>query len=217
MNTKPIIFNSWSIPRIIDGSKGLTRRVMRPQPTVTNVWCNWMDEWATAESQRGEVIDEWRCPYGISGDLLWVRETYWEGGRWALDVYGEEWEWVSSGTVAGYCATDKVPVYTRKHPSIHMPRKASRLTLRVSNVRVERVQNISDLDCWSEGIDEDAWNEAEHYQVGGSPLRGGSPERCVFATLWDSIHGPGAWERNDWVWVVEWDKVWEKNVDEVAT
>ena len=105
--------------------------------------------------------------------------------------------------------------YFTKHPSIHMPRWASRLTLELTEVRVERLQDISNDDCFAEGIDpetDETYLIAEHHQLGGVSLRGGTPERCAYAALWESINGSGSWDANPWVWALSF-RVHHKNVD----
>jgi hypothetical protein len=95
-------------------------------------------------------------------------------------------------------------------PSIFMPREAARLFLSVKSVRVERLHEISEIDAFYEGIDEESEDflQAEHYQEGGSPVQGGSPAVFTFIGLWDRINvkrGYG-WDTNCWVWVVEFEK-----------
>lgn len=89
-------------------------------------------------------------------------------------------------------------------PSIFMLRAASRLTLEITGVRVERLQGISEADCYAEGIEAtDFAAEAEHLQ----PATGVLPGRYAYRALWESINGPGSWAANPWVWVVEFSRV----------
>ena len=99
-------------------------------------------------------------------------------------------------------------------PSIHMPRWASRLTLRIKSVRVERLQEITVADVIREGIDlegehADWFAEGERLQSAGAPMSG---ERYAFMRLWDSINGTGSWDANPWVWVVEFERMENWNV-----
>lgn len=135
----------------------------------------WEGQW-----QNGRVL----CPYGQPGDRLWVRET---------------WAPVPSGPCRPdnpvmYAATVEKPHIWTWKPSIHMPRWASRITLEVTGVRVERLQDISNADCWAEGMCDD--NNPEQ-----------KLNRRWFSELWESINGPGSWEQNPWVWVVEFRRV----------
>lgn len=189
---RPILFSGAMVRAILAGTKTQTRRVMRdPPPSLDPI------------IKDGVVID-WegyrvRCPYGVSGDRLWVRETWQKSGLgWGNDL--------PVGKLH-YRATDsgEWKMYWGKwRPSIHMPRWASRITLVITGVRAERVQEISGRDALAEGVGEpvrtglvyghatDAWNQR------------------AFAALWDSINGamPGrAWDDNPWVWVVEFRRL----------
>ncbi len=95
-------------------------------------------------------------------------------------------------------------------PSIHMPRWASRITLEVTGVRVERLQDISEEDaiaegveCWEERGYDDAQDFYRNYHTGGDLFTA----KASYRTLWESINGPGSWERNDWVWVIEFKRI----------
>jgi hypothetical protein len=93
--------------------------------------------------------------------------------------------------------------WTRPRPSIHMPRWASRITLEIVSVRVERLQDISEADCYAEGIESTEFcEEAERLQ----PATGALPGRYAYRALWESINGPDSWDANPWVWVVEFKR-----------
>ena len=204
MNTKPMIFTAENIRGIRDGRKTMTRRVIKPQPSEGGLeWCTAADGAFGAWQDPLLLLDEHSedggpcqrvCPYGVPGDLLWLRETW---GAWPYMGGGIQTETVR------YRATDNPPDDPhnawRWRPSIHMPRKFSRLTLRVSNVRVERVQDISAWDAMKEGL---------------SP---GTDIIARFEYLINSINGPRGfyWMDNYWVWIIEWDKVWTQNVNDV--
>lgn len=148
---------------------------------------------AVFESSNGD-LGSIKCPYGKPGDQMWVRET------WCPDFEPYQFRYRADGS-------SKVG---RWHPSIHMPRWASRINLEVVSVRVERLQDISDDDAYAEGagdeLDEN-YSAAEHALLGGCPLQAGSPARHSFACLWESINGPGSWEANPWVWVVDFKRI----------
>lgn len=122
------------------------------------------------------------CPYGVKGDRLWVRESCWIDG---------------ATNHVHYCATD-IPNAPKKTPSIFMPRCASRITLEVVGVRVERLQDISAMDCISEGIER---NYVE------DPHANAYQDRQNYKKLWESINGPGSWDVNPWIWVIEFKKI----------
>jgi hypothetical protein len=139
------------------------------------------------------------CPYGVAGDRLWVREA-WKpdnkfkgGGIPRLGItFGEGVQWRAANP-------DQTGPWK---PSIHMPRWASRITLEITKVRVERLQDISEEDAKAEGVD---------YQECG---RIGMPKRshiAGYASLWDSLHGKGAWELNPFVWVIDFCRVGNEN------
>lgn len=171
------------------------------------------------------------CPHGQPGDRLWVREN-WRIGAWnennseiALDYCdGPRKEWVSvpdpgcddgelfsrlwkqstdDAIKAGLLTDDNGNYHweigqspCRLRPSIFMPRWASRITLEITGVRVERLQDISGENCWAEGIECAGW-DSEKY---------GSVTHC-YRDLWESIYGPKSWDKNPWVWVVEFKRV----------
>lgn len=185
------------VRRIICGEKWQTRRLLKPQPNSgpRGEMVSLGGAWALSD---GDLSGLWRCPFGVVGDALWVRETFLAVG--GIDspkcriVYrasndGPD-EWLS-------------PVW---RPSIHMPRWASRITLEVTGVRPERIQDISPADCRAEGIEVFAGDqliEPGHDRVTDAIYRD------QFAKLWNSINakrGHG-WDANDWVWVVEFRRV----------
>jgi hypothetical protein len=203
MITKPILFTGEmvrAIPPRDDGDTGPKTMTRRLSGLKKINECP--DEWkldtilasgnAVFNRGNGCEIKKVRCPYGVPGDLLWVRETYQRLNPCEIRYRADH-----PGLVTTFPWT----------PSIFMPRTESRLTLRVSNIRVERVRNISGVDAVAEGCGQDfaLW---ELLHCGGYKVA-----RTEFIALWNSIHGPGAWERNDWVWIPEWDKVWTQNVD----
>ena len=212
----PILFSGAMVRAILDGRKTQTRRVVKPQP----------DE---VFERSGDVLLAWgeearsvsvQCPYGAPGDLLWVRETHayiWpapvDNGMVYDDEHPEgrpirrdECEVEYRADTGNAYPGDWPPEDARGNseapkwsPSIFMPRWASRLTLRVTDVRVERLQSISEADAEAEG--------AEPILV---PPDGGSCPFCEgFRRLWDSINakrGHG-WDTNPWVWVVSFERV----------
>ena len=189
---RPILFSAPMVRAILAGTKTQTRRVVKGAP----------EDWSPVQPQvyaptivdrhgfeqpgpdafgAGDAQgDHWiRCPYGQPGDRLWVRET-----------------WAQHGVSAVYRADsgDRPAGAGMWRPSIHMPRWASRITLEVTGVKVERLQGISEADAIAEGIP----------QSDVSP-----PDMGVFAyrQLWESINGPGSWDANPWVWCVSFKRV----------
>lgn len=208
---RPILFSAPMVRALLAGAKTQTRRrLAMPEPShelarpptrfdftpafkAHGGWCGFSDDWSR--------VTQWTaCPYGFVGDRLWVRET--------LREYDEGW---------GYAA-DQAPILMRRDDSrypamlswahhketttcvsIHMPRWASRLTLEITDIRIERLQAITNEDAAAEGmrgpmIDRDLDRVVS--QIGLAP-------RDAYAKLWDTINGKRApWSSNPWVWVV---------------
>lgn len=198
MKERPIIFSGPMVRAILDDRKTQTRRVLKPQPA--GLFCGPEVYTPLKVRKNGQEYDgdpvfgiycpdgEWGtvCPYGQPGDRLWVRET-------ALF-----WNSKSGPTkVAAY----KSDGYELEHGErwtspIHMPRWASRITLEIVSVRVERLQDITDADIRAEGIE---------------PDRASNHPRGVYYTSlmasWQSIHGLESWYANPWVWVVDFRRI----------
>ncbi|MCK7547173.1 hypothetical protein ACFPQA_04270 [Marinobacter koreensis] len=186
-NEKPIIFNDEMIRAILGGRKTQTRRIIKPQPEGGAMWT----PFAPQRYVNG-VGNPLICRYGQPGDRLWVRETF--------AVLGDE-----DKHVLHYRATHPIKGSGWK-PSIHMPRWASRITLEITSVRIERLQDISGEDSAAEGVTGPI----------GSPRAYGVVTkqfaRDQFMRLWESINGPDSWHVNPWVWVIEFERIDQKGV-----
>lgn len=210
---KPILFNSEMVCAVLDGRKTQTRRVIKPQPNDNQLFvADYGDgnKLYADENPPQEVM----CPYGRVGDELWVRENtrticYQRGDKFA---YGEH--------CIEYIADKQLVKCPEEHhdwwrhnwhirpsttlPSIFMPRWASRITLEITNIRVERVQEISRADAVAEGISHEVCDHG-HKSVCTAGCR---PEpEYKFRDLWDSINAKRGygWEKNPYVWVVEFE------------
>jgi hypothetical protein len=190
MKERPILFSGPMVRAILAGRKTMTRRVVKPQPyllyrpetykVVVDEYgqARWMDEEGHSEHTRGWDNPAYlECPYGMPGDRLWVRET------WRFGGCGDK----------QYRADGEVPLRCKWKPSIFMPRWASRITLEITGVCVDRLQDISVNDAREEGISE---KECPNWHA-----------VTDFAALWESINGRESWDANPWVWVVEFRKV----------
>jgi len=211
MRERPIIFNADMVRAVLDGRKSQSRRIMRVQPDSAGFesrfiidstkrseigkWC-WAEPGVFVNPLRSALFS---CPFGEIGDRLWVRETFRVHSR-ATDVAtlvykaSEQQSWTQQTHRVPIEKCHKPAVVDKWTPSIHMPRWASRITLEITGVRVERLQDISHSDAKSEGC----W-----YGRGG-----GEPDFAVnpsghFPTLWASIYGEENWQANPWVWVIE--------------
>ncbi len=220
MKARPILMHARSIQNLLAGRKTQTRRILK------NLAYSRVDGIEESEKYPGEFVPwidgeprpSMLCPYGVPGDLLWVRETFCVGydagdGTWtALPFKGCE-----KSRRAFYRATDDDPPDEPQRPwkpSIHMPRWASRLTLRLTEVRVERVQDISDEDCEAEGIERPHTPPPYRDATGELVLPYTRTWHGAFRSLWENTNGAGAWERNDWTWALSFE-VLRENVDAV--
>jgi len=208
MRERPILFAGPMVRAILNGEKTVTRRVMKPQPTPSNMGGH---SWpcpihqtmlhVEQELQNGEGIwgglADSACPHGAPSDRLWVREA------WATDAQVDSIapRELSQGEPIWYPADDHLrqtgcSMMSRGkcRPSIHMPRWASRILLEITAVRVERVQDISDEQALAEGVDQT-----------NTSIPGYARQR--FQDLWESINGAGSWDANPWVWVVEFKRI----------
>lgn len=196
---------------ILDGSKTVTRRIAKPirHPDLGNVYAPGA---LVLEHEPQHVIDRC-CPYGQPGDRLWVRETFAIVPRTAYAcsdgvqqtlrpddphdaaIYRADWSRSNGGI--------------QWRPSIHMPRWASRITLEVTGVRVQRLCDISESDAISEGVRQ--LRDGSECWVGregpGSLVTPWPTARDAFRDLWQSINGLGSWGSNPLVWVVEFKRV----------
>lgn len=196
MKERPILFSAPMVRAILDGRKTQTRRVVKPQfdddATIT------IGEIGTSRgvayvgnSQSGGLVTRVPCRYGQPGDLLWVRETW----RTESDAYNDLSPSLLSGEETilydadGDWSLNKT--VGRGRPSIHMPRWASRITLKITDVRVEHLQSITFNDAKAEGVE---------YE------KGYTDPRLAFLRLWESINGEDSWGLNPWVWVVEFER-----------
>ena len=208
MKARPILFNTDMVKAILAGQKTQTRRAVNAdmaanfdEPRGTE---DVLAGYPFVETEGGYVSALKLCPFGQPGDLLYVRETF---------AICDDNSIHDGGAI--YLASDPCGA-DRWKPSIHMPRWASRLTLEITDVRVERLQDISEEDARSEGIQskpgiaviEGKQTPSPVYFVGGLHPEGSPSE--AFRSLWSSIYSN--WHTNPWVWVVEY-KVHHCNVD----
>ncbi|WP_332102292.1 hypothetical protein [Klebsiella variicola] len=227
MKERGMIFNAEMVRALLSGRKTQTRRIMKVQPESNQLGLllitdstkhsdigkyHWAESNATGNHVRSKLFS---CPFGAVGDRIWVRET------WSSDFanyYPNDRVWyaadnnrqldieVVDGVRGIYSPESDVHVPFRWQPSIHMPRWASRILLEITDVRVERLNAISEEDARAEGI------------IDGGCLNCGEPEPCgcanpepdatdAFAYLWQSIYGQENWNANPWVWVIEFKRV----------
>ncbi len=194
MKERPILFSGEMVKAISANSKTQTRRSIKPQPVKGKPWKDWIID--------PEIMDlpTAYCPYGIVGDRLWVRETFWQPPEitsYMLRLGADTWPDVL------YQADDPdnlelIAWGWKKKPSIHMPKKFARIWLEITGIRIERLHDISYKDVFAEGV-----------QIRNFDLFGDSDHRekvavAHFKNLWNSINFKKyPWSSNPWVWKVE--------------
>ena len=195
MKELPILVCGQMVRPILEGRKTHTRRVVKVAWSGTG----------EALLSQSRIDPAYKCPYGQPGDRLWVRETW--GYSEDLPDGFQDGRHVSRRWLR-YRADGEAADVLRWKPSIHMPRWASRITLEVVAVRVERLQDISEEDAQAEGIELAAALAAFICDTPAMRQERKSAYRSAFVDLWQSINGPGSWEQNPLVWVVEFRRVW---------
>lgn len=193
---KPILFNTEMVRAILDGRKTVTRRVIRWDKVDNALSCPYRRK--NIEIPDDKIIERLcGAPYCMA-DILYVRET------WTIlpGTPGDNFR--PSGVYYYKADGDMRPDRFRDngwHPSIHMPKEAARIFLRVQDVHVERVQEITGAECVREGIPQESLKEVgEAFTVG------------QFADLWDSTVKPSdralyGWDANPWVWVIDFERI----------
>lgn len=179
MKERPIIFSAPMVRAILAGQKTQTRREAKGLIGFTAIG-------QPVTVSRDGFPCEYICPYGKPGDRLWVREA------WAAPHAHDHLvpRWIPRDARIHYAATEDRGGLIWRSP-IFMPRWASRITLEITGIRVERLQDISAVDCWAEGI-------------------GHSPDvdpRHEYTELWESLNGAGSWAANPWVWALAFRRV----------
>lgn len=203
---RPILFSGAMVRAILAGNKSQTRRVVKPQPpsdinlkTITTLSSGYV--YAADYSKLTPILADqqrirWDCPHGQPGDRLWVREawrTTGDGGRVDYlpprDLQPHDVWYEADGSAPGDELTGKL------RPSMFMPRWASRILLELTDVRVQRLQDVSEVDALAEGV------EAGKYA--------GLDRACAraYSDLWEQINGPDSWSANPWVWAITFTRL----------
>lgn len=216
MTVKPIIFSGPMVRALLDGRKTQTRRVLNPQPRRdarrAELYGPSESRQVTFYANSGYPLDSTEVPYAV-GDVLYVREAWRSWLGWDHRPPG----WLEPGRHSIRYEADRYGPegidYGKLRPSIHLPKKFSRLCMEVTRVRVERVQDISDNDAAAEGI---RYAHGSYELEWMTPTARGITRIEDFSDLWDSINAKRGygWDANPWVAVVEWEKVIHQNVDE---
>ena len=236
MAIKPILFNTEMVRAILDGRKTCTRRVIKPQPDEKHTYPLGFVTDSTekkevgcfgfAANEYGVSIQYVKPPYRYApGDILYVRETFawcpcWDCGFDTIPngcrnpvIYDSKKREHGCYMYRASCKDNEYPCVDTWHPSIHMPKKAARIWLKVTNVRVERLQDITPKGAESEGVgnlfyDDIGYGE-KNYGTEVDPEYGIAKEQ--FAWLWESTIKKSdldryGWNANPWVWVIEFER-----------
>lgn len=212
LKERPILFSTEMVQAILAGRKTQTRRILKvTNPLVNQVigFSNEPDTMWPADYGFGVLMaTPWlnyeaiKCPYGAIGDTLWVRETWAKNGVLPLEdrtdakyIYKAERSEVDG----------KVKYAAQWKPSIHMPKEACRLRLTIKDIRVERVQDISQHDAIKEGVECDADGKGYYLDYMNLADGYGCSPKYSFQSLWHKINGEESWYANVWVWVIEFE------------
>lgn len=239
MKERPILFSGEMVRAILEGRKTQTRRVIKPQPIdlPNGVYCNpynnnyehftfWTHDDKMILTAGGNIKNtaHWKCPYGHPEDRLWVRETWWATNKKIYpsgvlpDIYFKADFTNIKNNKTEKCKLCNHKISNKNHAvkwfsPLFMPRWASRINLEITNIRVERVQDITAEDCTKEGIigvqrgggyqydTQKEWN----YK---NPISARTPV-LAYKQLWDSINSKRGygWAVNPWVWVIEFRRI----------
>lgn len=216
---RPIIFSGEMVKAILDSRKTQTRRIAKargadrvlyvegaplyPARNGDTGYTGWVAEVDKLGGRNGLHLPI-TCPYGAAGGKLWVRETW--------SPYGENAAWYRAdfnGRLTQPGLKGGGGHFTGWKPSIHMPRWASRITLEITKVRVERLQDISEEDAKAEGVEPVGYLAVNPFltrALHALMSREKNTHRTEYRLLWDSLHGKGAWEKNPWVWILEFKR-----------
>jgi hypothetical protein len=201
MKIRPILFSTEMVQAILAGSKTQTRRTkgLDVNPNKFDLLESTFPQFQF-KAKRGTTEILVKCPYGKVGDVLWVRETTFDG---SFDPHPPHYTYK-----ADFSAEFKLPEGDKWKPSIFMPKAAARIFLKITNIRVERLNDISKDDAEKEGVEQTidlpfskSWkNYMIEHSYWDNPI--GS-----FMTLWQSINGEESWNENPYVWVIEFERI----------
>jgi hypothetical protein len=243
VSDRPILFSAPMVRALLEGRKTKTRRVLKPTKSQVAHWSpNFSICPAATIAQHADYDERWvqfehpkGGPYTAiplrpdTGDRLYVREDYYQRGHWepinGAQTKGgrQKWAFVPADQTVlfdppaeyrkGRHHKDPATVAWHKRLARFMPRRASRLTLTVTDMRVERLQDISEADAIAEGIHrfDDGWHFERNPEPAFMRLVGIDPVK-MFRWLWNSINGPEAWDKNPWVTAITFT-VEQRNID----
>lgn len=218
MTERGMIFNAEMVRALLDGRKTQTRRIMKVQPVLNGNFYEvfgsaWSKGMTSIPAVPGHSLST-RCPFGAVGDRIWVREGFFPA---PLEMQSEPprktmWniayrDGMQMEKLAPAEYNPTIYNYERWTPSIHMPRWASRILLEITDVRVERLNAISEEDATAEGIPPAGSLLPDYPGTFLTPKGDFATAKVAFQRLWESIYGEESWKANPWVWVIEFKRV----------
>lgn len=197
MKSRPILFSAPMVRALLDGSKTQTRRMMKPQPNAVSIVASQSYPHEFVPWKDGQPHHSIICPHGDADDELWVRETHYVWSAGNKDGTGRRIDYRASEPLAPCTWTS----------AIFTPRWASRITLRITAVRAERLQDISETDAKAEG--------ASFHNGGGIGHSGWRHDykdvhadaRSSYARFWKELNGAESWDANPWLWVISFERI----------
>ena len=239
-----LLFNQEMVLATKAGLKLKTRRLIQPQPPEGATYfgegmvslnsCMEKEDalwdkvgFVWEEKPGAEVIKFWPkeddlyCPFGHVGDLIWVRETFYQYGHWVTNGKTKagkpKFKFIPDQLFSEVRFSDNPPAVIRKNtfrkdgwykrPSIHIPRAAARLLLEITAVRPERLQDLSEEDAIAEGVESIEGIKGPIYFNYLTMEFGFKSAKISFESLWVSLYGSESWESNPWVWVIDYKVV----------
>lgn len=221
MTERPILFSAPMVRAILDGRKTVTRRAVKPQPE-DGATLAFLIQKPNAKGSCAHFahVDErgihskeltLHCPHGMPGDRLWVREAWRTTGddgrcdRMPPREIQPHAVWYEADPLP-FANPSNAPLPGKLRPSMFMPRWASRIALEITDVRVERLQSISEPDAMAEGVEQrgESWR---NYLMPDAPEAGFNCAYNSFRSLWQSINGAESWDVNPWVWAISFKRV----------
>lgn len=241
MKERPILYSPVMVEAIEDDRKTMTRRVVKgceevefssPLAKVTMDYLNGCAHFKIHDGKPRTFFAGLKCPYGKIGDILWVKESHWAFGEWepngTTKTGKQRWEFkrhIDTDVVFKKPGTVMPLSYRKagwyKRPSLFLQKRDARLFLRITNIRVERLQDISEDDACNEGIEIFTHPNADagdfncyprnymisHKEADGWPYFKEEQYIESFRSLWISINGEKSWNDDPWVWVIEFEKL----------
>lgn len=218
MAIKPILFNTEMVRAILDGRKSCTRRLVKFFSGENPRWTGYIKDGLMLYNGKNEPCIR-KAPYQ-PGDILYIRETWSEGYEDGTYIYKADDKLADLPT---FKESSKL-IY---HPSIHMPKEAARIWLKITDVRVERLQEMKPVDVIKEGAYPDCWDCLNTYGESGSQCCYGTEEQCSqcdevmmeWEKLWTSTIKKSdldcyGWNANPWVWIIEFERCERVETDE---